>query len=35
MQMIVVTVDARPDKVSVQQAIRHRLGLPEYVAKED
>jgi adenylate kinase len=31
----VVTVDARPDRVAVQQAIRHRLGLPEYVEKED
>jgi adenylate kinase len=31
----VVTVDARPDKVSVQQAIRHRLGLPDYVAKDE
>src|SRR3954464_11770544 len=30
----VVTVDARPDKVTVQQAIRHRLGLPEYVEKQ-
>lgn len=29
----VVTVDARPDKVTVQQAIRHRLGLPEYRAE--
>ncbi len=27
----VVTVDARPDRVTVQQTIRHRLGLPEYV----
>jgi adenylate kinase len=31
----VVTIDARPDKVTVQQAIRHRLGLPEYVEKDD
>jgi adenylate kinase len=31
----VVTVDARTDKVAVQQTIRHRLGLPEYVEKED
>ena len=31
----VVTVDARPDKITVQQSIRHRLGLPEYVVKED
>ena len=31
----VVTVDARPDKLSVQQNIRHRLGLPEYVEKRD
>jgi adenylate kinase len=31
----VVTVDARPDKVAVQQAIRQRLSLPEYVAKQD
>ncbi len=31
----VVAVDARPDKITVQQAIRHRLGLPEYVEKED
>src|SRR5579859_5840659 len=26
----VVTVDARPDPVTVQQAVRDRLGLPEY-----
>jgi adenylate kinase len=26
----VFTVDARPDKVTVQQAIRKQLGLPEY-----
>jgi adenylate kinase len=29
----VVTVDARPDRVTVQQTIRHRLGLPEYVER--
>ncbi len=27
---VVVTVDARPDKTTVQQAIRKQLGLPEY-----
>jgi adenylate kinase len=27
---VVVTVDARPDKITVQQAIRKQLGLPEY-----
>jgi adenylate kinase len=31
----VVTVDARPDKIAVQQAIRHRLGLPEYRPVEE
>jgi adenylate kinase len=31
----VVTVDARPDRVTVQQAIRHGLGLPEYMEKDD
>ena len=31
----VVSVDARPDKIAVQQAIRHRLGLPEYVEKPE
>jgi hypothetical protein len=31
----VVTIDARPDKVAVQQAIRRALGLPEYVEKAD
>ena len=29
----VVTVDARPDKVTVQQAIRKQLGLPGYQEK--
>jgi adenylate kinase len=28
----VVTVDARPDKTTVQRGIRERLGLPEYPA---
>jgi adenylate kinase len=31
----VVTVDARPDEITVQQAIRRQLGLPEYVQKDD
>jgi adenylate kinase len=31
----VVTIDARPDKAAVQQAIRRALGLPEYVEKAD
>jgi adenylate kinase len=30
----VFTVDARPDKVTVQQAIRKQLGLPEYQPRE-
>ncbi|MDT5037201.1 MAG: adenylate kinase [Micromonosporaceae bacterium] len=30
----VVAVDARPDKIAVQQTIRHRLGLPEYIDKD-
>jgi adenylate kinase len=31
----VVIVDARPDAITVQQEIRRRLGLPEYVEKDD
>jgi adenylate kinase len=31
----VVVVDARPDAVAVQQAIRRALGLPEYAPKEE
>jgi adenylate kinase len=29
----VFTVDARPDKITVQQTIRKQLGLPEYEPK--
>jgi adenylate kinase len=31
----VVIIDARPDVITVQQEIRRRLGLPEYVEKDD
>jgi adenylate kinase len=31
----VVVIDARPDVITVQQEIRRRLGLPEYVEKDD
>jgi adenylate kinase len=31
----VVVIDARPDVATVQREIRRRLGLPEYVAKDD
>ncbi|GIH03600.1 adenylate kinase [Rhizocola hellebori] len=31
----VFTIDARPDKVTVQQAIRQRLNLPPYVKPSD
>jgi adenylate kinase len=31
----VVNVDARPDKITVQQMIRHRLSLPEYIDEKN
>jgi hypothetical protein len=31
----VITVDARPDELTVQRVIRQRLGLPGYAEKDD